>query len=166
MGRGRCFPSLTEPPPTDPPSSDSQGSQALLNIDILSACWGVALTTSRLCNHAGAAHLAKLTKSDDTKLTAGAPLLLCQLLLSEQPAPSKARYPPIPPSSTLKISSVFVQLGVVEHLRQHLLEANDQLKSAQSGADIVHPLYGSSWRLASRRGNCRLAMHCFASEGG
>ena len=86
-----------------------------------------------LGQYAGAAHLAKLTKSDDTKLASGPPLLLCQLLLSEQPAPSKARYPPIPPSSTLKISSVFVQLGVVDHLRQHLLEASDQLKSAQSG---------------------------------
>ena len=91
-----------------------------------------------LCAFAGAAHLAKLTKSDDTKLSSGPPLLLCQLLLSEQPAPSKARYPPIPPSSTLKISSVFVQLGVVDHFRQHLLEAADQLKSTQSGGAILH----------------------------
>ena len=100
---------------------------------------------------AGAAHLAKLTKSDDTKLSSGPPLLLCQLLLSEQPAPSKARYPPIPPSSTLKISSVFVQLGVVDHLRQHLLEASDQLKSAQSGAatSLSQLIYMSTHELLS-----------------
>ena len=109
----------------------------------LGRLWSACLMTLMRCSSealwefAGAAHLAKLTKSDDTKLSSGPPLLLCQLLLSEQPAPSKARYPPIPPSSTLKISSVFVQLGVVDHFRQHLLEAADQLKSAQSGAAIL-----------------------------
>ena len=77
---------------------------------------------------AGAAHLAKLAKSEETRAAAGPALLLCQLVLSEQPAPSKARYPPVPPSSTLKISSVFVQLGVVDALRQRLSEAADQLK--------------------------------------
>ena len=92
--------------------------------------------------NAGAAHLAKLTKSDETKLSSGPMLLLCQLLLSEQPAPSKARYPPIPASATLKISSVFVQLGVVDHLRQRLLEAADQLKPTQSGM-LKPPLHGT-----------------------
>ena len=77
---------------------------------------------------AGAAHLAKLSKSEETRAAAGPALLLCQLVLSEQPAPSQARYPPVPPSSTLKISSVFVQLGVVDALRQRLNEAVDKLK--------------------------------------
>ena len=81
---------------------------------------------------AGAAHLAKLAKSEETRAAAGPALLLCQLVLSEQPAPSKARYPPVPPSSTLKISSVFVQLGVVDALRQRLSEAADQLKPSSA----------------------------------
>ena len=80
--------------------------------------------------------MAMLTKMDGTKLASGPALLLCQLLLCEQPAPSKARYPPVPPSSTLKISSVFVQMGVVDHLRQRLTDAADQLKSAHTGAAL------------------------------
>ena len=87
---------------------------------------------------AGAAHLAKLAKSEETRAAAGPALLLCQLVLSEQPAPSKARYPPVPPSSTLKISSVFVQLGVVDALRQRLSEAVDKLKP-NSACEASHP---------------------------
>ncbi len=62
----------------------------------------------------------------------GPVLLLSQLLLSELPASSKARYPPIPPSASLKISSVFVQLGVVEHLRQRLMDATEALTKEPS----------------------------------
>lgn len=87
---------------------------------------------------AGAAHLAKLAKSEETRAAAGPALLLCQLVLSEQPAPSKARYPPVPPSSTLKISSVFVQLGVVDALRQRLSEAADQLKPSNA-CEAIQP---------------------------
>lgn len=78
----------------------------------------------------GAAHIAKLLKSDASSV--GPVALLSQLLLSELPAPSKARYPPIPPSTSLKISSVFVQLGVVEHLRQRLVYATDALTASST----------------------------------
>ncbi|BDA48480.1 hypothetical protein COCOBI_12-1590 [Coccomyxa sp. Obi] len=88
-----------------------------------------------------AAHIAKLLKSEESRGAVGPVLLLSQLLLSELPAPSKARYPPIPPSASLKISSVFVQLGVVEHLRQRLMDATEALTkepSRQPNA-ISHP---------------------------
>ncbi len=61
-------------------------------------------------------------------MAVGPVLLLSQLILSELPAPSKARYPPIPPSSSLKVSSVFVQLGVIEPLRQRLIEADAYMR--------------------------------------
>lgn len=77
--------------------------------------------------------MAKLLKSEETKSAVGPVLLLSQLLLSELPMPSKARYPPIPPSSSLKVSSVFVQLGVIEHLRLRLTEAADYMKSGSGG---------------------------------
>ena len=97
--------------------------------------------------------MAMLTKMDGTKLASGPALLLCQLLLCEQPAPSKARYPPVPPSSTLKISNVFVQMGVVDHLRQRLTEAADQLKSAHPGAALHlldHVIHGQRLRDAGQ----------------
>ncbi len=85
-----------------------------------------------LAFYAGAAHIAKLLKSEQSRGAVGPVLLLSQLLLSELPAPSKARYPPIPPSASLKISSVFVQLGVVEHLRQRLMDATAALTKEPS----------------------------------
>ncbi len=91
----------------------------------------------------GAAHIAKLLKSDEPRGAAGPVQLLSQLLLSELPAPSKARYPPIPPSASLKISSVFVQLGVVDHLRQRLVDATEALRSPSRQANgLSHPLRG------------------------
>ena len=73
----------------------------------------------------------------------GPVLLLSQLLLSELPAPSKARYPPLPPSASLKISTVFVQLGVVDHLRQRLTDATEALRSRQPNGSS-HPSSGKS----------------------
>lgn len=100
--------------------------------DVHIASPGHWVTDSESRFYAGAAHIAKLLKSEESRGAVGPVLLLSQLLLSELPAPSKARYPPIPPSASLKISSVFVQLGVVEHLRQRLTDATEALTKEPS----------------------------------
>ncbi|KAK9917870.1 hypothetical protein WJX75_009092 [Coccomyxa subellipsoidea] len=112
-----------------------------------------------------AAHIAKLLKSDELRGygAMGPVLLLSQLLLSELPAPSKARYPPLPPSASLKISTVFVQLGVVDHLRQRLTDATEALRSRQPNGSS-HP--SSVWAVeangASRGQEAQAAVICEA----
>ncbi len=93
---------------------------------------------------AGAAHIVKLLKSEGSRLAPGPGALLAALLACELPPPGKARYPPVPPAASLKISSVFCQLGAVDLLRARLGEAADAVKAASPDdlAPRAPPLLG------------------------
>ena len=76
----------------------------------------------------GAAHIVKLVSAEPTRLCAGPMALLAQLLAAELPAAGRARYPPLPPPPLLRMSGLFVALGVAEHLRARLDEAAEYVK--------------------------------------
>ena len=78
--------------------------------------------------YTGAAHIVKLVSSDATRLCAGPVALLAQLLAAELPAAGRARYPPPPPPPLLRMSGLFVALGVADHLRARLEEAAEYVK--------------------------------------
>lgn len=101
----------------------------------------------------------KLVSSGATRLSAGPVSLLCQLLAAELPAAGRARYPPPPPPPLLRMSGLFVALGVADHLRARLAEAAEYVQP-RPGRD------GAPRSLSSRHLGQGLFMYEVAMENG